>query len=90
LAFSAEKQTIAPYIYVCGKLIVDFELKIQVWVENMNNSLINVRRTLHELLKALPAVKANSSAESLRKHIALIRFYQQRYDELTGNLAVPA
>lgn len=56
----------------------------------MNNSLTNVRRTLHDLLKALPAVKANSSAESLRKHIALIHFYQQRYDELVGNLAVPA
>ncbi len=55
----------------------------------MNNSLINVRRTLHDLLKALPAVKANSSAESVRKHIALIRYYQQRYDELAGNLAAP-
>jgi len=55
----------------------------------MKNNLINVRRTLHDLLKALPAVKANSSAESLQKHIALIRFYQQRYDALVGNNAIP-
>lgn len=53
----------------------------------MNNSLINVRRTLHDLLKALPAVKANSSAEAVKKHMALIRFYQQRYDVLVGNMA---
>jgi len=58
--------------------------------KNKNNSLINVRSTLHDLLKALPAVKAHSNAEALRKHMALIRFYQQRYDELVGNLAVPA
>jgi len=56
----------------------------------MNNSLINVRRTLHDLLKALPAVKANSSAEALKKHMALIHFYQQRYDKLVGNLTVTA
>jgi len=56
----------------------------------MNNKLINVQRTLHDLLKALPAIKANSSAESLQKHMALIRFYQQRYDVLVGNLPVPA
>ncbi len=56
----------------------------------MKNSLINVRRTLHDLLKALPAVKANCSQEVLRKHLALIRYYQNRYDLLVANSAVPA
>lgn len=56
----------------------------------MKNSLINVRRTLHDLLKALPAVKANCSADALQKHMALIRFYQQRYDVLVRNSVVPA
>ena len=48
----------------------------------MKNNLINVRRTLHELLKALPAVKAHRSPEALRKHLMLIRFYQNKYDRL--------
>lgn len=56
----------------------------------MKNSLINVRRTLHELLKALPAVKARGSQEAVKKHVALIRFYQQRYDALTTAAPVPA
>lgn len=56
----------------------------------MKNSLINVRKTLHDLLKALPAVQASGSSESVRKHLALIRFYQERYDVLVGNNSVPA
>ena len=48
----------------------------------MKNNLSNVRRTLHELLKALPAVKDNQSPEALRKHLKLIRFYQNKYDRL--------
>ncbi len=56
----------------------------------MKNSLTNVRRTLHDLLKALPAVKANCSQEAIQKHMALIRFYQARYDRLVANSAVPA
>ncbi len=53
----------------------------------MKNSLVNVRRTLHELLKALPAVKDNCSAEALQKHMALIRYYQLRYDALAASPA---
>jgi len=56
----------------------------------MKNSVINVRRTLHDLLKALPAIKANRSEEALQKHMALIEFYQRRYDLLTANGALPA
>jgi len=55
----------------------------------MKDSLINVRRTLHELLKALPAVKENCSHEAIRKHLALIRFYQNRYDQLVADDALP-
>lgn len=55
----------------------------------MKDSLINVRRTLYELLKALPAVKANCSQEAIHKHMALIRFYQNRYDQLAANNALP-
>jgi len=59
--------------------------------KSMKNSLINVRRTLHELLKALPAVKANCSQEAIQKHMTLIRFYQKRYDFLVASSApVPA
>lgn len=56
----------------------------------MKNNLINVRRTLHDLLKALPAIKANRSQDALRKHMALIRFYQQRYDLLVASSPAPA
>jgi len=51
----------------------------------MKNNLKNVRRTLHDLLNALPAIKDSGSQESLRKHLELIRFYQQRYDQIVGN-----
>lgn len=56
----------------------------------MKNNLNNVRRTLHDLLKTLPAIKANCSQEALRKHMALIRYYQLRYDQLVASSAVPA
>ncbi len=56
----------------------------------MKNNLINVRRTLHELLKALPAIKDKGSQEAVKKHMALIRFYQERYDALTASSALPA
>jgi len=56
----------------------------------MKNSLINVRRTLHELLKALPAIKAKGCQEATQKHIALIRYYQQRYDMLIAGSGLPA
>jgi len=49
---------------------------------SMKNNLVNVRRTLHDLLRALPAVRSQCSQEVLKKHLALIEFYQRRYDQL--------
>lgn len=60
------------------------------WNRTMKNSLINVRRTLHELLKALPAIKAQGSEETMKKHMALIKFYQRQYDQLVATSALPA
>jgi len=50
----------------------------------MNNNLANVKRTLRDLLKSLPAVKAHCSAEVHRQHLALIAHYQHRYDLLAA------
>lgn len=50
----------------------------------MNNNLSNVKRTLRDLLKALPAVKTHCSAEVHKRHLALIAYYQRRYDLLVA------
>jgi|GEM_PF-5017082 len=50
----------------------------------MNNNLASVKRTLRDLLKSLPAVKAHCSAEVHAKHLALIAHYQHRYDLLAA------
>jgi len=46
----------------------------------MNRDLQNVTRTLHELIKNLPAIKAHCSAEVLRRHLQLIAHFQRQYD----------
>ena len=48
----------------------------------MNQKLHNVTRTLHELIKALPAVQAHCTAEALKKHLQLIAHFQRQYDLL--------
>lgn len=48
----------------------------------MNNDLKSVTRTLRDLLRNLPAVRNRSSADTLRKHLALIAYFQRRYDRL--------
>lgn len=48
----------------------------------MNNDLKSVTRTLRDLLRNLPAVRNRSSADALRKHLALIAYFQRRYDRL--------
>jgi len=48
----------------------------------MNNTLPKVTRTLHDLIKALPSVRAHCSEEVLQRHLQLIAHFQQRYDQL--------
>ena len=50
----------------------------------MNDNLANVKRTLRDLLKSLPAVKTHCSAEVHKRHLALIAHYQRRYDLLAA------
>ncbi|NND90779.1 MAG: hypothetical protein HKN42_07925 [Granulosicoccus sp.] len=59
----------------------------------MNYKLHNVTRNLRELIKALPAVRANCSAEVIDRHIRLIAHFQRQYDQLvraTAGLPSPA
>lgn len=56
----------------------------------MNQKLQNVTRTLHELIKALPAVKAHCSAEALKRHVQLIAHFQRQYDLLVAPTQVIA
>ena len=53
----------------------------------MNDTLENVTRNLHDLLKSLPAVRERCGTETLRRHLALIAHYQRRYDRLTAAAA---
>ncbi|MBX2879918.1 MAG: hypothetical protein KTR32_08305 [Granulosicoccus sp.] len=48
----------------------------------MDNQLQKVTRTLHELIKTLPAVRAKCSAEVINRHLQLIAHFQKRYDLL--------
>ncbi len=50
----------------------------------MNNKLHNVTRTLRELIKNLPAVKAHCSAEVYKRHLQLIAHFQRQYDQLAA------
>jgi len=50
----------------------------------MNDNLASVTRTLRDLLRNLPAVRTRSSDDALRKHLALIAYFQRRYDRLAA------
>ena len=54
----------------------------------MNRDLHNVKRTLRELIKNLPAVKAHCSSEVLKRHLQLIAHFQRQYDSLATPAAV--
>jgi len=58
----------------------------------LGNNLQSVTRNLRELIKTLPAVRANSSAEVVKKHLQLIAYFQKQYDQLvlTQSGVVPA
>ncbi|MFK7857259.1 MAG: hypothetical protein AB8B64_00460 [Granulosicoccus sp.] len=55
----------------------------------MNQKLQNVTRTLHELINALPAVKAHCTAEVLKRHLQLIAHFQRQYDQLIASNQQP-
>jgi hypothetical protein len=50
----------------------------------LNTRLHNVTRTLRELIKSLPAVKASGSVEVLNRHLQLIAYFQRQYDQLVA------
>jgi len=50
----------------------------------VNQNLHNVTRNLHELIKALPAVRAHCSAEVIKRHVQLIAHFQRQYDLLAS------
>ncbi len=56
----------------------------------MNQKLHNVTRTLHELIKALPAVQAHCSTEVIKRHLQLIAHFQRQYDQLVAAPLKPA
>ncbi len=49
-----------------------------------NEKLENITRILHQLLRALPAIREQGSREMLEKQLRLIAYFQARYDELVG------
>ncbi|GEM_PF-985543 len=51
----------------------------------MKQNLQQVTRTLHDLIKSLPAVRAHCSQEVLKQHVELIAHFQRQYDLLIGN-----
>ena len=50
----------------------------------MNDTLAGVTRNLHDLLSALPAVRARGDTDALRRHLALIAHYRRRHDRLVS------
>jgi len=55
----------------------------------MNQKLANVTRTLRDLIKSLPSVQAHSSAEVVKRHLQLIAYFQNQYDQLVAAGANP-
>jgi len=53
-------------------------------------SLSEIRAVLHGLLASLPAIKSHCSQEVIRRHVALIEYYQRQYDILANSAAQPA
>ncbi len=56
----------------------------------MNKKLNSVTRTLRDLIKALPSIKANCSAEAVTRHLQLIAYFQCQYDQLVADTRVPS
>lgn len=48
----------------------------------LGNNLHSVTRNLRELIKTLPAVKANGSTDVVKRHLQLIAYFQKQYDQL--------
>jgi hypothetical protein len=48
----------------------------------LNDNLNNITRTLHSLVKALPAIRQHASRDAIGRHVALIQHFQGRYDRL--------
>jgi|GEM_PF-2685975 len=65
------------YTFACGLTMppIDGEMV-------MNNNLRSITRTLHALLKALPALRQHATPETVGRHVALIAHFQARYDRL--------
>ena len=47
-------------------------------------SIAEIRTVLHGLLKNLPAIKSHCSQEVIKRHLALIAYYQRQYDLLVS------
>ena len=50
----------------------------------MNDNLTNITRTLHSLVKALPAIRQHATNDAIGRHVALIKHFQGRYDRLVA------
>jgi len=53
----------------------------------MEKRIQNVTQTLHDLIKALPAIKAQGNAELTHRHLQLIAYFQNEYDLLVNPAA---
>jgi len=59
----------------------------------IKKNLPEVSKVLHNLLSSLPAVRDHCSQEVVRRHLALIAYYQKQYDQLVAlrsDQALPA
>lgn len=53
-------------------------------------TLSEIRQVLHGLLKNLPAIKNHCSQEVVKRHMALIAYYQRQYDQLAASVSPSA
>ena len=84
-------------VWIASRKFAGFDLSLRSGLKidrpiseglSMNKNLQHVTRTLHDLIKALPAVRAHCSQEVLRQHVQLIAHFQRQYDQLINNNAV--
>jgi len=46
------------------------------------NEISNVKRTLHDLIRALPAIKQHKGSDSVQLQLKLIAHFQRKHDQV--------
>jgi len=55
-------------------------------IKSTRSELNNLARTLHDLLRALPAIRQHKGPDAVQKQLQLIAYIQKQHDRLAAQL----